>query len=51
MLYQKCHSPARVRSALKSVGFADIEVFGFDLQSGVRPLTKEMRRAFFFCHK
>jgi SAM-dependent methyltransferase len=51
MLYQKCHSPARVKSALKSVGFTDIEVFGFDLQSGVRPLTKEMRRAFFFCHK
>ena len=50
-LYQKCHSPARVKSALESVGFADIEVFGFDLQSGVRPLTKEMRRAFFFCHK
>ena len=50
-LYQKCHSPARVKSALKSVGFTDIEVFGFDLQSGLRPLTKEMRRAFFFCQK
>jgi SAM-dependent methyltransferase len=50
-LYQKCHAPARIKSALKSVGFKDIEVFGFDLQSGLQPLTKEMRRAFFFCRK
>ena len=51
MLYQKCHDPARVKSALKKSGFADIEVFGFDLDSGVRPLTKDMRRAFFLCCK
>lgn len=50
-LYQKCHNPARVKSSLISVGFRDVEVFGFDLQSGIKPLNKEMRRAFFFCHK
>lgn len=50
-LYQKCHDTARVESALKKAGFVDIEVFGFDLESGVRPLTREMRRAFFFCRK
>lgn len=48
-LYQKCHHTARVKAALARAGFRDIEVFGFDLESGIKPLTKEMRRAFFFC--
>lgn len=48
LLYQKCHDPGRVKAALKAVGFADIEVFGFDHEAGVQPLNKEMRRAFFF---
>jgi len=51
ILYQKCHSPARVKSALKAVGFIDIEAYGFDWQSGIRALDKDARRAFFLCRK
>jgi SAM-dependent methyltransferase len=51
VLYQKCHDPTRVKSALKKARFTEVEVFGFDLDSGVRPLTKDTRRAFFFCRK
>ena len=50
-LYQKCHAPVAVKSALKSAGFADIEAYGFDWQSGVRALDKDARRAFFLCRK
>ncbi|MDP2920139.1 MAG: class I SAM-dependent methyltransferase [Dehalococcoidia bacterium] len=50
-LYQKCHDPTRVKTTLKKAGFADIEVFGFEPESGIRPFTKMMRRAFFFCRK
>jgi hypothetical protein len=50
-LYQKCHAPAAVKSALKSAGFTDIETYGFDWQSGVRPLDKDARRVFFLCRK
>jgi len=51
MLYQKCHAPSRVISALEAAGFTGIETFGFDMHFGVQPLAKEMRRAFFFCRK
>lgn len=51
ILYQKCHSPARVKSALKSAGFFDIEAYGFDWQSGIKALDKNARRAFFLCRK
>jgi SAM-dependent methyltransferase len=51
VLYQKCHAPAAVKSALKSTGFTDIETYGFDWQSGVRALDKDARRAFFLCRK
>ena len=51
VLYQKCHAPTVVKSALRSAGFTDIETFGFDWQSGVRPLDKDARRAFFLCRK
>jgi SAM-dependent methyltransferase len=50
-LYQKCHDPARVKAELEKAGFSDIEVFGFEPESGIQPLTKAMRRAFFFCRK
>jgi SAM-dependent methyltransferase len=50
-LYQKYHNPARVITALKSAGFTDIEVYGFNLEDGIKPLSKEMRRAFFLCRK
>jgi SAM-dependent methyltransferase len=50
-LYQKCHTPVGVKSALKSAGFTDIEVYGFDWQSGVKSLDKDARRAFFLCRK
>ena len=50
-LYQKCHTAARVKSALKSAGFTDIEAYGFDWQSGMRVLDKDARRAFFLCRK
>jgi SAM-dependent methyltransferase len=50
-LYQKYHNPDRVVSLLKSAGFQDIEVYGFNLEDGIRPLSKEMRRAFFVCRK
>ena len=51
VLYQKCHAPTAVKSILKSAGFTDIEVYGFDWQSGVRALDKDARRAFFLCRK
>ena len=51
VLYQKCHTPTAVKSALKSAGFTDVETYGFDWQSGVRPLDKDARRAFFLCRK
>jgi SAM-dependent methyltransferase len=51
VLYQKCHAPAAVKSALKSAGFTDISTYGFDWQSGVRALDKDARRAFFLCRK
>jgi len=50
-IYQKCHDPSRIKGALKSVGFKDIEVFGIDSEAGLQPLTPSMRRAFFFCRK
>jgi SAM-dependent methyltransferase len=50
-LYQKCHVSAAVKSALKSAGFTNIEIYGFDWQSGVRKPDKDARRAFFLCHK
>jgi SAM-dependent methyltransferase len=50
-LYQKCHAPAAVKSALKSAGFTDIEIYGFDWQSGIRALDKDANRAFFLCRK
>jgi SAM-dependent methyltransferase len=50
-LYQKCYAPARVKSALKSAGFTDIEVYGFDWESGMKSLDKDARRAFFLCRK
>ena len=51
VLYQKCHAPITVKSALRSAGFTDIEAYGFDWQSGVRALDKDARRAFFLCRK
>ena len=51
VLYQKCHSPAAVKSALKSAGFTDIETYGFDWQSGISALNKDSRRAFFLSRK
>ncbi|MDD5288547.1 MAG: class I SAM-dependent methyltransferase [Dehalococcoidales bacterium] len=50
-LYQKCHAPARVQSALKTAGFLEIEVYGFDWQYGVKALSQGSRRAFFLCRK
>ena len=50
-LYQKCHTTASVKSALKSAGFMDIEIYGFDWQSGMKALDKDARRAFFLCRK
>ena len=50
-MFQKCHSSARVVSALKLVGFTGVEIYGFNLEDGIQPLTKEMRRAFFLCRK
>ena len=50
-IYQKYHPPARVVSALKAAGFMDIEAYGFNLENGIRPLTPEMRRAFFVGRK
>ena len=50
-MYQKYHNPDRVVALLKSAGFQDIEVYGFNLEDGIRPLSKEMRRAFFVCRK
>lgn len=50
-MYQKCHDPGRVVAALKRTGFKDIETYGFNLEDGMRPLTDEMRRAFFICRK
>ena len=51
VLYQKCHAPAAVKSALKVVGFIEIETYGFDWQSGMSSLTKNSRRVFFLCRK
>jgi SAM-dependent methyltransferase len=51
ILYQKCHTSAGVKSALKSAGFTDIEAYGFDWQSGLRSLDKDARRVFFLCRK
>lgn len=50
-IYQKCHAPSRIKSALKSVGFTGVEVFGIDTDAGLQLLTPSMRRAFFFCRK
>jgi SAM-dependent methyltransferase len=50
-MYQKYHNPDRVVALLKSAGFQDIEVYGFNLEDGIKPLSKEMRRAFFVCRK
>jgi len=50
-IYQKCHGPSRIKAALKSAGFKEVEVFGIDTQVGLQPLTSNMRRAFFFCRK
>ena len=50
-LYQKCHTSAAVKSALKAAGFTDIEIYGFDWQSGMKALDKDARRAFFLCRK
>jgi SAM-dependent methyltransferase len=50
-LYQKCHTTASVKSALKSAGFRDIEIYGFDWQNGMKALDKDARRAFFLCRK
>lgn len=50
-LYQKCHAPARVKSALKSVGFNDIEVYGFDWLNGIKTLDADARRVFFLCRR
>jgi SAM-dependent methyltransferase len=51
VLYQKYHPAAKVKTALKSAGFTDIETYGFDWQSGIRALDKDARRAFFLCRK
>ena len=51
MLLQKCHAPARVKSTLKSAGFTEIEVYGFNWESGVQTLDTDARRAFFLCRK
>ena len=51
VLYQKCHAPAAVKSALKAAGFMDIEAYGFDWQSGMKALDKDARRVFFLCRK
>jgi SAM-dependent methyltransferase len=51
VLYQKCHTSASVKTALKSAGFTDIETYGFDWQSGMGMLDKDSRRAFFVCRK
>jgi len=51
MLLQKCHAPARVKSTLKSAGFTEIEVYGFNWESGVQMLDTDARRAFFLCRK
>jgi SAM-dependent methyltransferase len=51
VLYQKCHAAAAVKAAVKSAGFTDIEVHGFDWQSGMHALNKNSRRAFFLCRK
>ena len=51
VLYQKCHAPASVKSALKAAGFMDIEAYGFDWQSGMKALDKDARRVFFLCRK
>jgi SAM-dependent methyltransferase len=51
LLYQKCHSPIRVKSAFGKAGFTEIQLYGFDRESGVGKLTKEKGRAFFLCQK
>jgi SAM-dependent methyltransferase len=51
VLYQKYHPTAKVKTALKSAGFTDIETYGFDWQSGIHALDKDARRAFFLCRK
>jgi len=50
-IYEKCHGIGQVKGALRKAGFTGVEVFGFDLQSGITPLAKDMRRAFFFCRR
>jgi SAM-dependent methyltransferase len=51
LIYQKYHSPDRVRSALIKAGFTGIEAYGFGRESGLGTFTKESGRVFFLCRK
>jgi SAM-dependent methyltransferase len=51
VLYQKCHAATAVKTALKSAGFTEIELYGFDWQTGMHEFNKDARRAFFVCRK
>jgi len=50
-LYQKCYSEAEIRTAINEAGFADVELYGYDGQSGVVDLAKKAERVFFLCKK
>ena len=50
-LLQRCYSEAEVRSALRTVGFIDIEAYAYGDQCSLTHLTPETERAFFVCRK
>jgi len=50
-LQQRCHPDQEVRSALKSAGLADIQVFDYTREGGLKPFSNEAHKAFYLCKK
>ena len=50
-LRERFYAVPEVVEALKSTGFRDVDVYGFDGQSGLRSLTDEATKAFFLGRK
>ena len=50
-LLQKCYSEDEIKSALRNVGFTDVDAYAYSDQCGLAQLTQESVRAFFICRK
>ena len=50
-IFQRCYSDTRIKDALETTGFVEIDIYGFHDEVGLGELTEQSERAYYVCRK